>query len=149
MMDPAPSKAKLKRAFAEEPSLDLTDMNHWEKLAQAAQVVVEETVGGLPEEIRPHAERVPISLENMPTKGMREEGIDEDTLGLFVGESFEDAGTSLSPMPGQILLFLGNIWEFADEEMDAYREEVRVTLLHELGHYFGWDEQDLFDRDLD
>jgi predicted Zn-dependent protease with MMP-like domain len=35
----------------------------------------------------------------------------------------------------------------ADET--AYREEVRVTLLHEFGHFLGWDEADLFDRGLE
>lgn len=124
-------------------------MKRWEKLAQTAQEVIDETLIGLPAEIRTHAERVPISLEDTPTKEMQQEGIEEDTLGLFVGETFEDSGASQSPMPGQILLFLGNIWAFAEEKKSAYEEEVRVTLLHELGHYFGWDEQDLFDRDLD
>ncbi len=124
-------------------------MNRWEKLVQTAQSVVDETLAGLPEEIKPYAASVPLSLEDTPSKAMQEEGIDEDTLGLFVGESFEDAGSSLSPMPGQILLFLGNIWDFSENILDDFKEEVRVTLLHELGHYFGWDEQDLLDRDLD
>jgi len=31
----------------------------------------------------------------------------------------------------------------------VYREEVRVTYLHELGHYLGWDEDDLTARGLD
>lgn len=124
-------------------------MNHWEQLVLTAQAVMEETLAALPDEIEKHAQRVPVSLEDVPTKEMREEGISEDTLGLFIGESYEDVGSSSSPMPGQILLFLGNIWLFADKKADAYKEEVKITLLHELGHYFGWDEQDLFDRDLD
>lgn len=124
-------------------------MKSWEKLVEMAQAVVEETLASLPEEIKTLAERVPISLDDSPSEAMQEEGITEDTLGLFVGESYEDAGAGSSPMPGQILLFLENIWDFAEGDIDAYQEEVRVTLLHELGHYFGWDERDLFERDLD
>lgn len=124
-------------------------MKQWKWLVRTAQATVEETLAGLPDEIKHHAQRVPVSLEGFPSKEMQEEEIPDDTLGLFVGESFEDCGESTLPMPGQVLLFLENIWEFVENDPDAYREEVRVTLLHELGHYFGWDEQDLLDRDLD
>jgi len=34
-------------------------------------------------------------------------------------------------------------------EEDSYREEVRITFLHELGHYLGLDEGDLFQRGLE
>lgn len=121
----------------------------WDQLAQIAQEVIDETVATLPDEIKIHAQRLPLSLESSPSPEMREEGIDEDTLGLFVGESLDDIGATASPMPGQILLFLENLWDFADRNPEEFREEVRVTLLHELGHFFGWDEQDLFNRDLD
>jgi predicted Zn-dependent protease with MMP-like domain len=31
----------------------------------------------------------------------------------------------------------------------AYREEVRITLLHEFGHFLGWNEEDLLERGLE
>ena len=52
-------------------------------------------------------------------------------------------------LPPQILLFLANIWDYAGGAEPAFREEVRVTYLHELGHYLGWDESDLEVRGLD
>ena len=52
-------------------------------------------------------------------------------------------------MPAQIILFLGNLWEFAGQEEAAFRQEVRTTLLHELGHYLGLDEDDLMERGLE
>jgi predicted Zn-dependent protease with MMP-like domain len=58
-------------------------------------------------------------------------------------------GEDLNPLPGQILLFLENIWSYVEGDLERYREEVTVTLLHELGHYLGLDEQDMFDRGLD
>ncbi|MDB4474857.1 metallopeptidase family protein [Opitutaceae bacterium] len=52
-------------------------------------------------------------------------------------------------MPAQIHLFLSNLWEFVEADEAAFLDEVRITYLHELGHYFGWDEEDLAVRDLD
>ena len=34
-------------------------------------------------------------------------------------------------------------------DVDVFREEVRLTYLHELGHYLGWDEDELTARGLD
>lgn len=53
------------------------------------------------------------------------------------------------PIPPQIILFLENLWDFSDGDEAIYREEIRITLLHELGHYLGLDELDLEDRGLD
>jgi predicted Zn-dependent protease with MMP-like domain len=52
-------------------------------------------------------------------------------------------------MPPQIILFLDNLWDFADRDEGVFRQEVRTTLLHELGHYLGLDEDDLTERGLD
>lgn len=68
---------------------------------------------------------------------------DRDLLGLFCGESFGERGESPVPTPAQIYLFLDNLWEKAREDLDEFREEVRITYLHELGHYLGWDEDDM------
>ena len=52
-------------------------------------------------------------------------------------------------MPPQIILFLGNIWELAEGDEESFCDEVRTTLLHELGHYLGLDEDDLTERGLE
>jgi len=54
-----------------------------------------------------------------------------------------------SPLPAQIILFLENLWDFAEEDEEFFREEVRTTYLHELGHYLGLNEIDLEERGLD
>ena len=54
-----------------------------------------------------------------------------------------------APAPTEIILYMENIWEYAGRRSPDFREEVRRTYLHELGHYLGLDEDDLFDRDLD
>jgi predicted Zn-dependent protease with MMP-like domain len=49
----------------------------------------------------------------------------------------------------RIVMWLGNIWEMCEAQEEAYREEVRVTFLHEIGHYLGLDEEDLTQRGLE
>ncbi len=80
---------------------------------------------------------------------MQNDGIEPDTLGLFVGEPFSETGTTTAPLPAQVILFLENIWVMAEENEAVYLEEVRATLLHELGHYLGLNETDLEERGLD
>ena len=52
-------------------------------------------------------------------------------------------------LPPQILLFLDNIWDYAEADEEIYRDEVRLTYLHELGHYLGWDEDEIAERGLE
>src|SRR5690625_4070903 len=118
-------------------------------LLQIAQETIENTLASLPDEIRSLAEALPLILEGRPSPEILDEEVDEDILGLFVGDSLEDLGESAAPMPGQILLFYENIWDFSEENIEIYKEEVRITFHHELGHYLGWDESDLFERDLE
>ena len=118
-------------------------------LSAIAAEVVESTLERLPPGLREEAAHLPVSLEPRPSPEMEEDGLEPDILGLFVGESFDTAGETTDPLPGQILLFLENIWEFAERDEDIFREEVAITLLHEIGHYFGWDEEDLYERGLE
>jgi predicted Zn-dependent protease with MMP-like domain len=52
------------------------------------------------------------------------------------------------PVPRQIVLFLENLWDFAGSDEGPYREEVRITFIHEFGHYLGLDEGELEERGL-
>lgn len=103
----------------------------------------------LPPDIRPLARGVAIHYESRPAAEVIAEGFAPDILGLFAGDSYA-AGTSYdNPMPPQILLYLDNLWDFADRDVGVFRDEVRTTYLHELGHYLGWNEDDLTARGLD
>ena len=70
-------------------------------------------------------------------------------LGLFNGPPHGQEADQSSPTLPQIVLYLENLWDFAEQELRTFREETRVTYLHELGHYFGWDEDELTARGLD
>ena len=80
---------------------------------------------------------------------LRRDGIEPDTLGLFVGPEFAEEETTTLPLPPQIILYLENIWDLAEADEEVFRDEVHTTYLHELGHYLGLNEDDLFDRGLE
>lgn len=121
----------------------------WEQLLSIAEAEIGKIVSQLPRDLRDKARALPVTFEPVPNPGWVEDGIEADSLGLFVGPAFEDEENTSAPLPAQIILFLENLWDFAEADEAVYREEVRRTYLHELGHYLGLEENDLEDRDLD
>lgn len=119
----------------------------WKKLQALALAEVEATLAALPKPLREPAAQLPVTFEHTPNAGLRADGIEADTLGLFCGPDFTDEAHAT--LPPQIILFLDNIWDAADGEEEFFREEVRTTYLHELGHYLGLDEDELADRGLE
>jgi predicted Zn-dependent protease with MMP-like domain len=119
----------------------------WPRLRALALAELEATVAALPAPLRERAQSLPVTLEPRPGAGHLRDGIEPDTLGLFVGPEFSEEAHV--PLPPQIILFLENVWEQAEANETLYREEVRTTFLHELGHYLGLDEEDLFQRGLE
>lgn len=117
-------------------------------MLDAATEEVAAVLKALPADVRRRADAVPIVFEKRPSRRFVADGIEDDTLGLFLGPSaLEEPGAS--PLPAQIIVFLQNIWEAAGEEERPFRKEIRKTLLHELGHSLGWEEAELEIRNLD
>ncbi len=101
----------------------------------------------LPDDVRAAAAKVAVSLEEKPGQGALDDELEGDELGLFEGPSAdEQADTAEVP---RIRLFLTNIWEWVEQDEQDYRDEVGTTFLHELGHYLGWDEDDVNERGLE
>jgi predicted Zn-dependent protease with MMP-like domain len=119
----------------------------WEKLYALALSEVELTLAALPGPLRERAEKLPVIFERQPGVGLQADGIEPDTLGLFAGAQFVEEQDL--PIPPQIILFLENIWDVAETNEKHFREEVRTTFLHELGHYLGLDEAELTERGLE
>ena len=117
------------------------------RLTAIAVETVAATQRKLPPEIRPLARAVPVHYEAGPAADLLAEGFEPDILGLFTGDPYGES--SDNPSPPQILLYLESLWDFAEEDPEVFREEVRLTYLHELGHYLGWDEDELTARGLD
>lgn len=121
----------------------------FDELTSIAADVVNATQRKLPPEIRPLAQSVPVHYQALPDDDVIAEGFPEDILGLFTGSPHGMELEVANPELPQIVLYLENVWDFAEENVQAFRDEIRVTYLHELGHYLGWDEDDLTSRGLD
>lgn len=120
---------------------------NWQRLREVALAEVEATLAELPKPLRERAEKLPVTFERMPNAELQSDGIEPDTLGIFTGAEFAEEGNV--PIPPQIILFLENLWDFSESSEDIFRDEVRTTFLHELGHYLGLDEDELSDRGLE
>ena len=105
--------------------------------------VAEDVLAEIPEEFRQRLQNVPVVLEARPNEALVREGFDPRALGLFEGQG--DLGqhcNATHDAPTRIVLFYANLLaSFPDE--DALREEIEVTILHEIGHFFGLDEDDM------
>jgi predicted Zn-dependent protease with MMP-like domain len=121
----------------------------FEQLVETAVRVVDATQRRLPLEIRALARGIPVHYEKIPNAELITEGFESDILGLFTGSAHGDDLAQENPAPPQIVLYLENLWDFAEQDPDIFRDEVRLTYLHELGHYLGWDEDELAARGLD
>ena len=118
-------------------------------LTEIAAAAVGAAQRQLPPDIRAVARAVPVHYEKAPAPDLLAEGFEPDILGLFTGNPHGQELASDNPAPAQILLYLPSLWDFAEEVVEVFREEVRLTYLHELGHYLGWDEDELTARGLD
>ena len=108
--------------------------------------LVEQAIRELPEPFARFMEEVRIEIEDRPArKLLREMGMDEDELllGLYEGRSLIERSVEESGrLPDRIRIFQEDHEEVSDSENDLVRE-VRTTVLHEIGHFFGMGEEDL------
>ena len=121
----------------------------FDQLTALAAEIVNATLRPLPAPLRPIARALPVHYEALPDADVLADGFPDDILGLFSGDAH---GTDLAhdqPSPPHIVLYLENLWDYAEEDRGIFRDEVRLTYLHELGHYFGWDEDEIAARGLD
>ena len=103
----------------------------------------------LPRRFREQLRNVEFVVEERPSiELLREEGLDPrcDTLyGIYQGVPLPDR-SSLDPplLPDKITIFAEPLMQdFPDPE--ELRDEIRLTVLHEIAHYFGMDEEEVED----
>jgi predicted Zn-dependent protease with MMP-like domain len=101
----------------------------------------------LPKRYRDGLRNIEIVVEKRPSAELlRAEGLDprHDTLyGLYQGVPLPERSQFDPPiLPDKITIFSEPLLEdFPDPE--ELREEIRLTVLHEIAHYFGMDEDDI------
>jgi predicted Zn-dependent protease with MMP-like domain len=108
-------------------------------IVQAAEQALER----LPSPFRERLQGVPILIEPRPSRALVEQGFDPRALGLFDGPIDEErAFGEANEQPTRIVLYSANLLaSFPDP--DELRYEVEVTVRHEIGHFFGLEEDDL------
>ena len=108
--------------------------------------LVERALSELPEPFASHVEEMVIEIKDHPTrKQLRTMGLEEDQLlfGLHEGVPLTERSVEHSGrLPTRITLFQEDHELACDSEAQLVKE-IRTTVLHEIGHYFGMDEADL------
>jgi predicted Zn-dependent protease with MMP-like domain len=112
-----------------------------ERMVSVARRVITE----LPAKWRARLADVPILVEERPSEDLVRDGFDPRALGLFEGpDHAERTGASTYVTPTRIVLYAANLAAFCDpNDDDELAAEIEITLLHEIGHYFGLDEDEL------
>jgi predicted Zn-dependent protease with MMP-like domain len=120
--------------------------------------LLESVLDELPDELHALLDEAPLVVEDHPPPELlRALGLpdNEDLCGLHEGVSRTERSIEQPALPDVITLFRRGIidlaggWEPLGSDADspggeaAIRDEILVTLLHELGHHFGLDEDDL------
>jgi predicted Zn-dependent protease with MMP-like domain len=109
--------------------------------------IVEETLDSLPEEFRRSIANVVVLVEETPTNQPSTQSGEQGQLllGLFHGvPRTQKSIFNLPTGPDYIVLYQKNIEAVSSSEARVYRQ-IRRTVIHELGHYFGMDESQLKD----
>ncbi len=121
--------------------------------------LVEEALDSLPARFRKRIHNLAVLVEDLPPgqrprRGSRNAAtVDSDdaddaedlVLGVFEGvPATEKSVFDLPAGPGRIVLYQKNL-EAVCSNHDEIRKEVRLTVIHELGHYFGMTEAQLED----
>jgi predicted Zn-dependent protease with MMP-like domain len=109
--------------------------------------VVEKALDSLPQEFRSRIRNVAVLVEDVPPnqRSPRPGQPRRLLLGVFHGVPTTKKSTfDLPTGPDHIVLYQKNIEAVCSSEAEV-REQIRLTVIHELGHYFGMDEDQLKD----
>jgi predicted Zn-dependent protease with MMP-like domain len=101
--------------------------------------LVAQALHGLPRAFREKLTNVVIMVEDLPPEQAQSEGL---LLGLFHGIPRTEKSVFFSSPPDRIFLYQRNIEAVCSNEAEV-RRQIRATLLHEVGHYFGLSEDEL------
>ncbi len=108
--------------------------------------LVQEAIESLPNQFRRHMENLSVEVQDKPEPGLLHEmqmPPGELLMGLYQGVPLTDKSvTSPYEYPERILLFKRNIEQVCDT-VDDVVDEIYYTVLHEVGHHFGMDEEEL------
>jgi predicted Zn-dependent protease with MMP-like domain len=105
--------------------------------------LVADALDSIPPDLGDELDNVAVVIEDWPTPEQLEDR-GGTLLGLYEGVPLTERGplSYAGVMPDHITIFRGPLCELARDEEDL-AAQVRVTVLHEIGHYFGMDDDQL------
>jgi predicted Zn-dependent protease with MMP-like domain len=111
------------------------------------ELVVGEALESLPKRFADLVENVVIAVEEEPSDddldSIEDDGDDDsELLGIYRGVALTERTHDMPLLPDEIAIFRGPINRVASTREEAV-EEVRETVIHELGHYFGLDDEEM------
>lgn len=101
--------------------------------------IVAQALEELPPPFRERLVNVAIIVEDLPPAGIGNRGL---LLGLFHGIPRTEKSVFYASPPDHIFLYQRNIEAISGNEVEV-RRQIRATLLHEVGHFFGLSEEEL------
>ena len=114
---------------------------------QQFEALVEQALHDLPEQFAQLIENIVIVIEEEPSEEdldvLEDDEEGHELLGIYRGIALPHRSFSMLPsLPDQIAIFRGPILRVARTPA-AIVEQVRETVIHELGHYFGLSDHDM------
>ena len=102
----------------------------------AFEALVDQALDEIPEEIASQVRNVVVLVEDEPPAG------DPDQLGLYEGVSLTERTSDHTGLPDRITVFRRPLLEMCTTSEELVRE-VRITVVHEIAHHFGIDDDRL------
>jgi predicted Zn-dependent protease with MMP-like domain len=108
--------------------------------------IVKRAIRRIPEELRQHLDNVLISVRKRPSKEMLEE-MDvppgEELLGFFSGVPLVDQSVISPPLYSDTIFIFQEPLEEMCKTVEELEQEIELTVVHEIAHYFGISEERL------
>ena len=109
----------------------------------AFETLISDAIRDLPEEFRSKLENVAIIVQDYPSEELLDQvGLPpgHTLFGLYEGVPLTKRGFFEAPLyPDRILIFQRAIEDECDSS-DEIKEELKITLVHEIAHFFGMDD---------
>ncbi|UCC71561.1 MAG: metallopeptidase family protein [Gemmatimonadota bacterium] len=112
------------------------------------EALVQEALEDLPDEFAEQLDNVAVVVEEEPDPvALREMGfdpheLDEELFGLYTGTPLIDREAAYSGLPDRVEIYMGPILRACRSRREVVRE-VKDTVIHELGHHFGLEDEEM------
>ncbi|MCY3022896.1 MAG: metallopeptidase family protein [Planctomycetota bacterium] len=108
--------------------------------------IARRALASLPPMFQPYVRNLVLTIEPYPSEELLDDlGVpeDEDLFGLYEGPSLTEQNASDPPeLPPRIILYFEPLLDACETEEELIHE-IQATVLHEIGHFFGLDEERL------